>query len=66
MVCADANFFNTFQLVLIFLTFGCKFVFSGLLFLISNKIMGMGDNMGDTWAALGKFIGTSIVALLIH
>lgn len=38
----------------------------GLLFLISNKIMGMGDDMGATWAALGKFIGTSIVALLIH
>merc|ERR1711981_892906 len=38
----------------------------GLLFLISNKIMGMGDDMGETWAALGFFILTSIVALLVH
>lgn len=38
----------------------------GLLFLISNKIMGMGDDMGSTWAALGMFILTSIVALVVH
>lgn len=38
----------------------------GLLFLISNKIMGMGDDMGSTWAALGMFILTSILALVIH
>jgi len=38
----------------------------GLIFLISNKIMGMGDDMGSTWAALGMFILTSIVALLVH
>lgn len=36
----------------------------GLLFLISNKIMGMNDS--SIWGALGWFIFTSILALLIH
>ena len=38
----------------------------GLLFLISAKIMGMGDDMSSTWAALGMFILTSLLALFIH
>lgn len=38
----------------------------GLLFLISRKIMDMPDDMGPTWAALGLFVCTSIVSLLIH
>ena len=43
-----------------------KYVPIGLLFLISAKIMEMGDDMSSTWAALGMYILTSLSALLIH
>lgn len=38
----------------------------GLLFLISKKIMDMGDDMAETWGALGFFILTTIVCLTVH
>jgi len=38
----------------------------GLLFLISKKIMDMGDDMAETWGALGYFILTTIVCLTVH
>ena len=38
----------------------------GLIFLISNKIMSMGDDMGSVWKALGLFIVTTISSLVIH
>lgn len=38
----------------------------GLCFLISKKIMDMGENMAATWTALGFFILNSIICLLLH
>lgn len=38
----------------------------GLIFLISCKIMSMGDDMGAIWLALGKFIITTLLGLFIH
>jgi len=38
----------------------------GLIFLISNKIMEIEDDMGSTWKALGLFICTTLVCLFIH